>query len=146
MSSYFFDSSALLKRYFEEEGTDKVDELFNNKDNIIIVSALAISEVVSAFTRKKTEKKLSENTYKLLIGKFFEELLSRATLVSIDDLLIEKSVTLIIDEGLRTLDSLQLAAFLKIKEIQNDITFVSADEQLTEIAKKLKLSVLDLSK
>ena len=47
----FFDTSALVKRYYEETGTDTVDELIEDNRTVVITS-LTIIETVSAFRRK----------------------------------------------------------------------------------------------
>ena len=55
----FFDSSALVKRYIQESGTAKVNDLFVQTDQVF-VSIIALPEVISALTRKRIEKKLSQ--------------------------------------------------------------------------------------
>jgi hypothetical protein len=35
MPAYFFDTSALVKRYHIEEGSEKVDEIFNDPGGLI---------------------------------------------------------------------------------------------------------------
>jgi len=45
---FLFDTSALVKRYHIEPGSDKVDEIFESPDNVLIISELALVEVASA--------------------------------------------------------------------------------------------------
>ncbi len=47
---YFFDTSALVKRYVQETGSDLVDKAFEEA-NQIIVSAITRIETLSAFRR-----------------------------------------------------------------------------------------------
>lgn len=51
MSTYYFDSSALVKRYVIEEGTERVLQLLQQR-NRLVVSGLAEFEVTSAVVRR----------------------------------------------------------------------------------------------
>ena len=48
----FFDTSALVKFFNVEQGTDRVTELIVNRSNQIFLSELARLEILSAFYRK----------------------------------------------------------------------------------------------
>jgi predicted nucleic acid-binding protein len=48
MGRYFFDTSALVKRYHEEQGTDAIDALFAVADSSFVISRLGIVEMVLA--------------------------------------------------------------------------------------------------
>ncbi len=50
--SYFFDTSALVKLYHKEEGTDTLDNLLSSQNPVIVVSDIAIIEMVSALLKK----------------------------------------------------------------------------------------------
>jgi hypothetical protein len=52
MLRYFLDTSALVKRYRNEQGTDRVDVLFAEPGAILIVSRLGLVEAVSAVAMK----------------------------------------------------------------------------------------------
>jgi len=41
MSAYYIDSSALVKRYIEEAGSDVVDRVLDSPDNLLYVSRIA---------------------------------------------------------------------------------------------------------
>ncbi len=51
MPAYFFDSSALVKRYVQEQGTELVLQ-FANRADWLIVSHLTVIEVTSAVVRR----------------------------------------------------------------------------------------------
>jgi len=42
MKNYYFDTSALVKLYHEESGTDEVENIFSSEDSTIIISELAL--------------------------------------------------------------------------------------------------------
>ena len=52
MHYFYFDTSALAKRYSPESGSEKVDSIINNKDNVIIIGNIAIPEIYSALSKK----------------------------------------------------------------------------------------------
>lgn len=52
MTRYFFDTSALVKRYHPEPGTQRVLAIFSEPAATVRVSRLALVECVSAFCLK----------------------------------------------------------------------------------------------
>ncbi len=60
MAFFLFDTSALVKRYHVEVGSDKVDEIFDDPDNVLIISELAIVEVTSALQRKRNQGEITQ--------------------------------------------------------------------------------------
>ena len=48
MKYYYFDSSALVKRYAPEKGTDRVDGIFQEKDRVLIIANIGIVAIYSA--------------------------------------------------------------------------------------------------
>lgn len=72
MNRLFFDTSALVKRYYEEPGTETVDTLIEGESTVVI-SSLAVVETVSAFRRKYNRDGISELQMNRLLSAFFEE-------------------------------------------------------------------------
>ena len=60
MADCFFDSSALVKAYIAENGTDWVRAILNDPQHSISISALAEVEVTSALTRRSMRVTLLE--------------------------------------------------------------------------------------
>lgn len=83
MKYYFLDTSALVKRYHMEKGTDYVDAIFKKHDRILI-SSLAIVEVASVFNRKKLEGRLSEDEAYSILASFFSEAVERIAILEAD--------------------------------------------------------------
>jgi len=48
---YFFDTSALVKRYHREPGTEVVDDAFDDLGTDCVISDLGIVEFYSAFAQ-----------------------------------------------------------------------------------------------
>lgn len=133
MTILFFDTSALVKRYAEEPGTERVDELIEGAETVVI-SSLSIIETVSAFRRKYNREQLSEERMNTLLAAFFREALDDFVIVPLEESVLQFSFDLVLEHDLRTLDSLQLSAALSIHSDDDPVRFVSADAELVTAA------------
>ncbi|MCD4788722.1 MAG: type II toxin-antitoxin system VapC family toxin [Bacteroidales bacterium] len=129
----FIDTSSLIKLYHFEQGTEDIDKLFKEH----IIDEIFLSEIIkiefsSAIWKKVRTKDLTESEAKELI-EIFKLDFDKFTFIDIDKELIKKSIELLSKyglEGLRTLDSLQLASILRVKE------FVSIGKTNDDLLKK----------
>lgn len=133
MSLHFFDTSALVKRYFEEPGTETVDDLIES-DAATVISSLSIIETVSAFRRKYNRGEITEEAMNSLLSEFFDEALDDFVIIPMEESLLQFSFNLIMEDDLRTLDSLQLAAALSLDTGEQAPVFICADSELTSTA------------
>lgn len=136
----FFDTSALVKRYADEAGTETVDQLVDGSEETIVVTSLSVIEIASAFRRKYNRGEITETQRDGLLVSFFEEATDRFVLVPVDEQMFENAFDLVLEDDLRTLDSLQLAAAVSLPTPNPEITFVCADKDLIEIAAHQGLS------
>jgi len=119
MNVYFFDTSALLKRYHWELGTEIIDAAFEEKDATRIISDLSVIEFYSALTKKVRTREIPEASFRgavKLLALDFQNRVIEITSVSDDDkrsavILLEKYG---ISQNLRTLDALQLAVMNRL--------------------------------
>ncbi len=132
MSSYFLDTSALVKRYHVELGTVPVMALFENSENMLSVSELTLVEVASAFRRRKNRGEITESVMRDALSKFEDDVLNRFSIINIDRSLIERAKTLVLQYEIRTLDAIQLAAALTLQD--QFLVFVTADDKLLQAA------------
>jgi uncharacterized protein len=131
----FFDSSALAKRYIEEEGSDQVDELCQRAETLKI-SILCIPEVFSALNRRHREGVISGSDYNH-IKKQFSTDIGDAILVDLTADVITRTVALLENHSLRAMDAIHIACAL---ESQTDL-FVSADQRQLTAAQNEDLAV-----
>ena len=143
MTAFFFDTSALVKRYYSEKGTGAVDEIIETDQNRVVISSLSIIETVSAFRRKRNRGELSEEAMNGLLSSFFQEALEEFLILPLEESILQFSFELILEDDLRTLDSLQLSAALSIEPEVEDLTFVCADSDLVSTAQKRGLSTVN---
>lgn len=115
MDLLFFDTSALVKRYYEEDGTARVDELIEG-DATVVISSLCVIEMTSAFRRKYNRDGISEAEMNGLLGEFFREALDDFLLVPLEESALKFSFDLVLEDDLRTLDSLQLSAAMSSRQ------------------------------
>ncbi len=70
----FLDTSALVKRYHQEVGTDVIDKIFREEDKELFISDLSIIEFHSAIALKVRTREISRDAFSHLIGLFSNEL------------------------------------------------------------------------
>ena len=132
----FFDTSALIKNYVEETGSEKVSALMEEADEIF-VSEITIIECFSTLKRILSERLISESDY-IRLKKEIQydfEFFSRVGLSP-------KNCEPLIDEyQLKTLDSIQLAASLSVSDEID--AFICCDKKLLKAAEAENLETLN---
>ncbi len=138
----FLDSSSLIKLYHQEEGSDFVMKALSSDIREIFLSELAILEFRSALWKKIREKEIEEYAAIEVIkcfqndGDNFQWIMLQSDIVeSASHLLMEYG-----NRGLRTLDSLQLAAALTLRD--EECIFLTSDKLLRTLFKEEQLKVL----
>lgn len=134
----FLDSSALAKRYVQETGSERVEEILSLASSLGI-SVISLSEVVSALYRRRREKKLSHQQYLKARQALFEDA-EDASVVAVTDQVVTRAVELLERWSLRSSDSLHIAS---AAEWAADL-FVSADERQCTAARSYGLQVEEL--
>ena len=143
MGRLFFDTSALVKRYHEEDGTGTVDTLMKDDSTEVAITSLAVIETVSAFRRKRNRDEIDEDAVDRLLSAFFDEALADFAILPMDESLTAFSFDLVLEDDLRTLDSLQLSAALAIATADSTLTFVCADSDLVSVADSRGLATVN---
>ncbi len=149
MSRYFFDSSALVKRYCPEAGTDEVNRLFADSDATHYISRLAVVEVQRALARRVRTGEIREPELDHLRNLFYNDIGQRLLQVRrFRDFHYHHAVRLVRKYAapqktplLGTLDALHLVSALDLRSNNAVDVFVSADKNLCEAAEAEGLSV-----
>lgn len=129
----FFDSSAFVKRYIEETGSQDVEALYMTATGLAL-SVVCIPEVISALNRRIRERDLSRRQYETAKGNMFEDARD-AEIVNITPDVISTCITVLEATAVRAMDALHVACAVRWEaEI-----FVSADERQIAAAKKAGL-------
>ena len=140
MVRLFFDTSALVKRYYEEPGTETVDALIEGNE-MVVISSLSVIEMASAFRRKYNRTTISETQVNRLLSAFFEESMARFVVVPLAESVLGGAFALVLEDDLRTLDSIQLATALALDSDDDPLRFVTADAELAAAAEANGLAV-----
>lgn len=127
----FFDTSALVKYFHDEAGTQQVVSLIMDHANEIWVSDLTRVEFLSALYRKVRTAELGVNQlYDAIVG--FDEEWKRFSVQPLGHIVVTEAEKFLRKQGqkyrLRALDALQFASFALLAEL--DWQFVVADELL----------------
>ncbi|MEM2190874.1 MAG: type II toxin-antitoxin system VapC family toxin [Archaeoglobaceae archaeon] len=105
MEVAFLDTSALVKRYHKESGSEIIDEIFEKF--VIAISELSIVELVSALNRKLAENMISGDDLRIALSKFYEDLSDFLKLKEYNPLFVsfDKKLAKVAEiEGFRVLD------------------------------------------
>lgn len=136
MTHYFLDSSALIKRYVVESGTNWIRSItFPTSGNVIIVSHVTQVEVVSGTMRRKREGAItarSARTIRLLIDRHCSR---QYQVLGLTAQIVQRAESLLEVHPLRAYDSIQLASPLEsnsrlIGAGLPSLIFVSSDSRL----------------
>lgn len=140
MAVYFLDSSALVKRYINEIGSNWVLGLFDPAiDNDFFVAAITGVEIVAAITRRARNGSIAAADAALVCNQLKSDLQTDYQIIEITEEVISSGIALAETHSLRGYDAVQLAAGRAINElcVANGllpIIFVSADEELNRAA------------
>jgi predicted nucleic acid-binding protein len=138
----YFDSSALVKRYIEEKGSDKVNALLE-EGSMAATSRLTYAEILAAITRRHKAGDIETPAFEK-IKKAFKADWKSFTVVEMRREVFEFVDTVIDRHALKGADSLHLSTALWLKQTMNeDVVFVASDVELLKAAKAEKLRVLN---
>ena len=74
MSKYFFDTSAIVKRYHREDGSDLIGRLFAESDAEFVISDISIIEFYSALSLKVRVGEIDEENFMSLRKLFSQDI------------------------------------------------------------------------
>ncbi len=133
----FFDSSALIKLFHRETGTERLQQLLLDAGTSPYVSELARLEFYSTLYRRRREKSVGHRGLMATLEEFEAEWSSNSV-EPLGTLVTQEAIALLKEfgeeYGLRTLDALHLATFVLLAE--EDWIFVVADQRLAEVVRK----------
>ena len=149
MAVYFFDSSALVKRYLQETGSSWVIGIIDSiPPHEIFVSRLTSVEIVSAIVRKARGGGLSHVQAAAAIAAFRADWLNDYVVVEVTESLASQATQLAETHALRSADAVQLATALAVQDKisglgLSPLTMISSDAELNVVAQTERLSVDD---
>lgn len=140
MGHYYFDSSALVKRYVAETGTNWMNRLCaTGAGHTLYTVRISGAEIIAAlFLRTRTDA-LAISDAQAAATQFKADFRNRYQIVEATERLVDLAMTLAEKHGLRGYDAVQLAAALELQTARaalslSIITFVCADNTLNKAA------------
>ena len=133
MPVYYLDTSALVKRYVQEPGTDWILSLTNSVvGNEFFTNWMYGPEIIAALARKERMGEISIEDKKSTASAFKMDWKEQYQIVEITAQLAEDAMELADKYGLRGYDVVHLAAAVVLHNLRNTLnlsvlTFLSAD-------------------
>ena len=137
---YFWDSSALVKRYICEIGTLWVKNILRrSKRSERLNTKVTGAEIAAAFARKQRMGEISDRNRRRALRAFLRHFRRSYTKIEVSDAVVDLAMDLTQRHPLRGYDAIQLASALimdmDLRRVSRPgLTFVSADNVLCEAA------------
>ena len=148
MPGYYFDTSAIVKRYVPETGAAWVRGIVDDDANQMSIVDLTRAEVAGALARRTREGVIALDERDDLLREFHRHCTERYRPVPAGHEVIDRAVQLTQRHPLRAYDAVQLGTSLIVNQALLDsglpeLTFVCADDRLLEAAEVEGLAVDD---
>jgi predicted nucleic acid-binding protein len=136
----YIDTSALVKYYIAEIGSDWIRTLLEDPTSSAFTSLLTNVEAACAFARRRRENMLSLDDHDQLLAVFQHDFMYHYNVLGVESVVIDKAKQLANQHPLRAYDAVHLATSCLLNEEllrtnNSRITFVCSDEQLNGIAR-----------
>jgi len=141
---YYLDSSALVKRYAAESGSDRVAALVEG-DHKLAISWLAVPETLSAVARRAKGGSICTEDFASIRSQLNLDM-QRFMIADVCGAPIDGIELLIARHALRGADSIHLSTALWLrKETKSQVIFVASDNELLIAARAERLKTLNPS-
>ena len=140
MIDFYVDSSALIKRYVTETGSQWIETIINpDTGNLCVTSRMTMVEVFSALNRRRREGNLPHNNYQVALKSFLFDCHNQYQFNELTLDLMKISQVLLENHPLKAIDAVQLASSIVANKVLLNsnlpsLKFVSADERLNAAA------------
>ena len=138
----YADSSAIVKRYYAERGSDLLTSRWATIDRIF-TSRVAYAEIHAALARKARDGELSRDSFRTAAAAFEREWLAYDHIL-VDDATLKDVRSLVRRHSLRGFDAIHLSAALWLRgELGRPLEFWASDQRLEAAAKRERLTVVN---
>jgi hypothetical protein len=138
---YYVDTSALVKRYLNETGSQWLRRIFlavNNARDVFIMAITGV-EMSAALARKLRLGEIFQSVYQSALDQFEKDFRCRYSRIRVTYAVVARAMDVTKRRPLRAYDAIQLAGALELKtRIQAvsrlNVTFLSADNTPCQVA------------
>jgi predicted nucleic acid-binding protein len=136
----YFDTSVLVKRYVQENGSDQAKTLLNK--HRFLSSRLALVEAASTFRRRRDSQDLDARHFAAILKRFDADR-EHLELIEPTREVLERAEKLVRERKIRSLDAIHIASTLCFKDSTNArIPFITGDGDQRQAATDLSLEVI----
>lgn len=150
----YVDSSALIKHYVRETGTDALNRAFAQEsvNQNIFISTLGYAEILSTLARRSRENPRLKKETDSVRNQFEQDWKSVLTRIDLSDDVLAYVSKLVNAHPLKGADAVHLSSALWLQDTvaggrsgktSSLVTFACSDRQLTDAAQAEGLSVFD---
>lgn len=150
MQIFYFDASALAKRYVKEKGSELIARVFSAVEVAHMRGLMiGLAEVVSIFVRKKNGGLIPPTLFRSSLLLFKQEILNNLHFKKLDveSVLISRAIPLIEKHSINATDAAILRSAMDIKEFENargnELILITSDKRLETAAKAEGLHVIN---
>jgi len=140
MPTFYFDTSAIVKRYRKEVGSEVLDRIFELEEYGFAASFWTILEFIVAFSARMKRKELFREAFNMVVSCFLKDVLDRFAITSVNDELIASATPLAVKHALPSADCIQLASSLYLRRALESggekLVLVCSDKDLCKAAEK----------
>ena len=142
MYHFYFDASALVKRYIREAGSNKIHFLFDNLPlNQLKCLTIGAAEVFWVCVRKQNDGRITPYEFTHAVANLNSEVTSDASdfrTDSVPDALVWASLNLVETYSLNSVDAIVLRSALEtateLRRIDDTLVLVASDQRLLRAA------------
>lgn len=140
----YFDTSALIKRFVDESGSDLVAALLEGEP-IAATSVVAYAEVHAGLARKLRERAMTASDHRRTVRAFDADWRALVR-VGVTESVLALVPVLVRRHPLRGFDVIHLASAVRLRsDLAEAVCFVAADERLLAAAERERLTAVDVS-
>ena len=147
MAVFYLDTSALVKRYRTELGTEVVEELLANprQQDRFFISFLSVIELTSGVLRLAKGRQLRDDTAQEILARFRDDVHELLRVWPLGEDVAATAVTVAETHRLRSADAIHLATAQAIASLVSGtrVVMVSSDHELLDAAEAAGLTPLD---
>ncbi|MBS7626597.1 type II toxin-antitoxin system VapC family toxin [Candidatus Bathyarchaeota archaeon] len=146
MVTFYFDTSAIVKRYRKEIGSEVLDKIFERKDAFTI-SFWSVLEFIVTFSTRMRRGDLSRDAFNVVVSRFLKDVLDRFAITTVNDELVASATLLAVKHALPSADCLQLASAINLKRslkpMKEELILICSDKELCRAAEKEGIEFID---
>jgi predicted nucleic acid-binding protein len=136
----YADTSAFLKLFIREPGTDRMRKLA--KEHRLLSSAVITVESRSALARRRRDREISDSGFERVLARLMEGMLA-VEMVRMTDEVLNMADDIVLRTPDRTMDALHIASAFVFQDGSGiSLTFVTADKKQHAAALQAGLSAV----